>query len=77
MLLAALHCGRQFRATGEVLLRPIAAGGKPDHANGNRLDRGDPREVHQMRTQGDEEVEYLVVGISAGQGGRTVVVSAQ
>jgi mannose-6-phosphate isomerase-like protein (cupin superfamily) len=37
----------------------------------------DPREVHQMRTQGDEEVEYLVVGISAGQGGRTVVVSAQ
>jgi mannose-6-phosphate isomerase-like protein (cupin superfamily) len=36
----------------------------------------DVREVHQMRAQGDEDLEYLVVGISAGEGGRTVVVEA-
>jgi mannose-6-phosphate isomerase-like protein (cupin superfamily) len=43
------------------------------------LNRGDaiaidPREVHQMRNLGDSDVEYLVVGISAGKDGRTVVV---
>jgi mannose-6-phosphate isomerase-like protein (cupin superfamily) len=34
----------------------------------------DPREVHAMRNLGNEEVEYVVVGITAGQGGKTVVV---
>jgi mannose-6-phosphate isomerase-like protein (cupin superfamily) len=34
----------------------------------------DPREVHQMANPGATDVEYLVVGISSGQGGRTIVV---
>lgn len=43
------------------------------------LRRGDavliePREVHQMRNLGGEEVEYVVFGVARGQGGRTVVV---
>lgn len=33
-----------------------------------------PREVHQMQNLGETEVEYLVLGISLGQNGRTVVV---
>ena len=32
------------------------------------------REVHQMWNHGEEDVEYLVVGIAAGTGGQTVVV---
>jgi mannose-6-phosphate isomerase-like protein (cupin superfamily) len=44
------------------------------------LRRGDvvsiaPREVHQMRNCGDTDVEYVVLGIAAGVGGKTVVVS--
>jgi mannose-6-phosphate isomerase-like protein (cupin superfamily) len=44
-----------------------------------RLRRGDtvvidPREVHQMRNVGSEEVEYLALGITGEAGGRTVVV---
>ena len=44
-----------------------------------RLHRGDavvidPREIHQMRNVGPEEVEYLAVGISSEAGGETVVV---
>jgi hypothetical protein len=34
----------------------------------------EPREVHQMRARDQDEVEYLVVGVAAGKGGRTVVV---
>jgi mannose-6-phosphate isomerase-like protein (cupin superfamily) len=34
----------------------------------------DPREVHQMWNPGPDEVEYLVVGITAETGGKTVVV---
>jgi mannose-6-phosphate isomerase-like protein (cupin superfamily) len=34
----------------------------------------DPREVHQMRNIGDEDVEYFAMGITAETGGRTVVV---
>lgn len=34
----------------------------------------DPREVHAMRAVGDEDVFYVVFGISSEQGGRTVVV---
>jgi mannose-6-phosphate isomerase-like protein (cupin superfamily) len=33
-----------------------------------------PGEVHAMHHGGDEPVEYLVVGISLGRNGRTVVV---
>ena len=34
----------------------------------------DVREIHQMWNDGEEDVEYVVVGISSGKGGRTVVV---
>lgn len=33
-----------------------------------------PREVHHMTNVGQDEVDYLVVGISTGQDGKTVVV---
>ena len=36
--------------------------------------RIDPHEVHAMSNPGAEDVEYVVVGISSGVGGRTVVV---
>lgn len=32
-----------------------------------------PREQHQMFNDGDEDAEYIVFGISSGQGGRTIV----
>ncbi len=34
----------------------------------------EPREVHVMRNTADHDVDYLVFGISSGDGGRTVVV---
>jgi mannose-6-phosphate isomerase-like protein (cupin superfamily) len=34
----------------------------------------DPREIHEMRNHGPEQVEYVVVGITAETGGKTVVV---
>ncbi len=34
----------------------------------------DPREVHEMRNQGSEAVEYLAIGITSEAGGKTVVV---
>jgi mannose-6-phosphate isomerase-like protein (cupin superfamily) len=34
----------------------------------------DAREVHRMTNCGNEDVEYVVVGITANQGGRTVVL---
>ncbi len=33
-----------------------------------------PREVHEMKNIGAEDLEYLVLGNSLGKGGRTVVV---
>jgi len=39
--------------------------------------RIDPREVHRMSNPGAEDVQYVVVGISRGEGGRTVVVEPQ
>lgn len=33
----------------------------------------DVREVHRMWNEGREDVEYLVVGITSGEGGRTVL----
>ena len=43
------------------------------------LRRGDlvsvaPGEIHRMRNLGDTDVEYVVLGIAAGVGGKTVVV---
>ena len=42
------------------------------------LERGDavivsPREIHEMSSLGDVDVEYLVVGIAGEKNGRTVV----
>jgi mannose-6-phosphate isomerase-like protein (cupin superfamily) len=34
----------------------------------------EPREVHQMTNLSDQDAEYIVFGISSGQGGQTVVV---
>ena len=34
----------------------------------------EPREVHVMRNCGDSDAEYLVVGISLDQGGKSVLV---
>jgi mannose-1-phosphate guanylyltransferase / mannose-6-phosphate isomerase len=34
----------------------------------------DPREVHRMRNIGSEAVDYLAIGITAGTGGKTIVV---
>jgi len=34
----------------------------------------DPREVHEMRNAGEDDVQYIALGITAGRGGRTVVV---
>jgi mannose-6-phosphate isomerase-like protein (cupin superfamily) len=47
-----------------------------------RLRRGDtavvdPREVHEMRSVGSEDVDYLAIGITGEAGGRTVVVESQ
>ena len=36
--------------------------------------RIDPHEVHEMWNGGEEDVEYVVIGITSGTGGRTVVV---
>jgi mannose-6-phosphate isomerase-like protein (cupin superfamily) len=37
----------------------------------------DPREVHQMWNRGDEDVEYVALGICGSAHGRTVVVPAE
>ena len=34
----------------------------------------DAREIHEMCNLGQTEMEYLAMGISSGQGGRTIVV---
>jgi mannose-6-phosphate isomerase-like protein (cupin superfamily) len=34
----------------------------------------DRREIHRMTNRGREDVEYLVVGITGNEGGRTVVL---
>jgi mannose-6-phosphate isomerase-like protein (cupin superfamily) len=31
-------------------------------------------QVHEMKNTGDREVEYIVIGISQGKGGKTVVI---
>ena len=33
-----------------------------------------PGEIHEMKNVGDIPVEYIVIGVSLGQGGQTVVV---
>jgi mannose-6-phosphate isomerase-like protein (cupin superfamily) len=36
----------------------------------------DPREVHEMRNVGSQNVDYLAIGITSEAGGRTVVVES-
>jgi mannose-6-phosphate isomerase-like protein (cupin superfamily) len=36
--------------------------------------RIDAREIHRMWNDGTEDVEYVVLGISSGEGGQTVVI---
>lgn len=38
--------------------------------------RIDPREAHQMENLGEEDVEYIALGISLGAGGRTMVLDS-
>ena len=45
----------------------------------NELSTGDaivvaPHEIHAMRNLTDSDLEYIVMGISTGQGGKTIVV---
>ena len=45
----------------------------------HRLDAGDmlvvsPGEQHDMENVGDDDVEYVVIGVSLGKGGKTIVV---
>ncbi len=51
--------------------------------NGEKADLGEreaaviaPREVHEMKNAGAEDLEYLAIGISQGKGGKTVVVKS-
>jgi len=32
-----------------------------------------PREVHEMKNTGEEDLEYFALGISRGKGGKTVL----
>jgi len=32
-----------------------------------------PREVHEMKNVGGEDLEYLAIGISQGKGGKTIL----
>jgi mannose-6-phosphate isomerase-like protein (cupin superfamily) len=32
-----------------------------------------PREVHEMKNAGEEDLEYLAIGISQGKGGKTIL----
>jgi mannose-6-phosphate isomerase-like protein (cupin superfamily) len=81
---ALLRVGKSFRAhyhedMEEIFV--IAGGSVEMEVDGQclALGRGDaifiaPREIHRMRNIGDHDVDYFVVGISLGQGGRTVTV---
>ena len=81
---ASLPAGSAFRAhyhedMEEVFI--ILSGRVEMVVNGNahELLPGDaivisPREVHTMKNLTDKDLEYIVMGISTGQGGQTVVV---
>ena len=81
---ASLPAGSSFRAhyhedMEEVFI--ILTGKVEMTVNGetNELAPGDaivisPKEVHTMTNLTDTDLEYIVMGISTGQGGQTVVV---
>ena len=55
----------------------VEVDGQQDHlARGDAI-LIDPREVHRMTNVGTEDVYYIVFGISAGQGGQTVVIHTE
>jgi mannose-6-phosphate isomerase-like protein (cupin superfamily) len=48
--------------------------------NGEKAEMGEreavvflPREVHEMKNAGGEDLEYLAIGISQGKGGKTIL----
>lgn len=81
---ASLPAGSSFRPhyhedMEEIFI--ILTGGVEMNVNGtvNELAPGDaivisPREVHTMTNITDADLEYIVMGISTGQNGQTVVV---
>jgi mannose-6-phosphate isomerase-like protein (cupin superfamily) len=81
---AHLPVGHAFRAHYHEDMEEtfvIIAGRCTMEVDGTRqaLERGDAlivaaREVHSMQNTGNEPVDYLVVGVSRGRHGRTVVV---
>ena len=61
------------------LRRASRRGADNSRLSGGRLRRGDTvvidaREIHEMCNLGQTDMEYLAIGISSGQGGRTIVV---
>ncbi len=49
--------------------------------NGEKAEMGEreavvipPRQVHEMKNVGAQDLEYLAIGISRGKGGKTIVV---
>jgi len=76
--------GKSFRAhyhedMEEIFI--ILKGQAKIRVNGEEAEMGEreavvilPREVHEMKNAGGEDLEYLAVGISQGKGGKTVVV---
>ena len=80
---ARLPCGRSFNAhyhqdmqelfvmmQGRVQLRVDNQQQILEKGDSVLIDAGS---VHRMDNIGDEDAEYLVVGVSAGRGGKTVV----
>jgi mannose-6-phosphate isomerase-like protein (cupin superfamily) len=53
----------------------IAIGGERADLNAGDSVLIDAREVHEMRNRGQEDLEYLAIGIAGGVGGKTVVVA--
>lgn len=80
---AKLPSGNAFRAHYHEDMEEIfvIVGGQAQmHVSGQTYELGPgdslvvaPREIHSMRNTGTTDVEYLVVGISLGQNGRTIV----
>ena len=52
----------------------MVVGGEAVELSGGDAILVEMQEVHQMHNRCDEDVDYLVVGISTGQQGKTVVV---
>ena len=48
--------------------------GKPHQLNAGDMLVVSPGERHDMENTSDSDVEYIVIGVSLGQGGKTIVV---